>query len=656
MRWAALLALVWACANEGPSNAPPTELDGAEIYAEQCARCHGAVGQGRRGPPVTGWTDTREALVEVIDETMPFSSPRDCRGACAEVVADYVLTLDGVLQCDDIEPTPRRLRLLTRREYAAAVRDLLAPAFVAEPVADPCVDGTTFRYTGSASTVHLAGSFNDWNPTAWPMENDGDAWTTTRVIAEGSYEYKFVIDGSEWITDPANPERADDGFGGFNSVVRVTCASGGMSPSMVDDVAAGFPVENRPEGHPFDNAADLALVTTVHAQEYADAAKRLAESLGDGVSRLCDGCDDDELVRTFGRRAFRRPLTDAELTRYSAFGSDWRTIVRAMLSSPSFLYRSETGVVDGRLDGFEMASALSFTLWGTTPDDALLDAAASGELDATEGVRTHVERLLADPRARELVGDFAVQWLGLEALPELPRTLDGAAREAMLEETRSFVEQVVFDGTGRFDELLTSGGAGVLGQTSVHVRYAHSDQSSPIQRGVFVRRRILCQEFAPPPPDAGGVPDVDPEATTRERFRQHTESERCASCHQYIDDLGFAFERFDENGQSRESEAGGAIDSSGVLRDVEGFGTDTEDAFASLEELAGLLADSNAARDCFARQWYRFTFGAADREEDECTVRRFAEGFAASEGNIRELIVDLLTSESFRVRGSEVSE
>ncbi|MCA9699864.1 MAG: DUF1588 domain-containing protein, partial [Myxococcales bacterium] len=193
-------------------------------------------------------------------------------------------------------------------------------------------------------------------------------------------------------------------------------------------------------------------------------------------------------------------------------------------------------------------------------------------------------RLLDDPRARELLGTFAAQWLGIESIAVADKSTvtypewQPALGAAMAEETRRFVTHVVFDGSGSFDELLTADyslvnpalashygiagldpglgdqdfveaqlppeRAGILGHASLLASYAHSDQSSPVRRGLFVRQRLLCQQFGTPPPNAGGVPEVDPNATTRERFRQHSSDPNCSICHQFIDELGFGFERF----------------------------------------------------------------------------------------------------------------
>ncbi|MBX3251058.1 MAG: DUF1588 domain-containing protein [Myxococcales bacterium] len=675
-------------ARPGPS-APP---DGAALYASQCASCHGGQGQGRRGPALAPWHDGRDALVAAIADTMPFGAPADCVGACAEAVADYVLTLSGELQCDAPGLPPRRLRLLSRREHAAAIRDLLAP-LGGTSGADPCTDGTTFRFVPprAVSSVSVAGTFNGWDPAAWPMREEGGAWTLTRVVPEGRHEYKIVLDGSEWVADPSASATAPDGFGGVNSVLDVRC--GGASGVRVPDVTSALPPETRPEAYPFDLAADVAYVSSVHVEEYLAAAKRVADAVGDAVVALAPG-DEAAFVHVFGRRAFRRPLSEGERERYvslaRAEGDATRgrlAVLRAMLASPAFLYRSEVGAPDGvgyRLDAFEMASALSFSLLGTTPPDALLDAAERGELDDERGVRAAAEGLLDDARAEATMRAFARMWLGVEELGQLPRDTSPALRAKLREATERFVAGVMLG--GRVDELFTSGAlpadadvaaahgasaperawdavelpperrAGVLGHASVQLRYAHSDQTSPIARGVFVRRRLLCQDFAPPPPEAGGVPEVDPTATTRERFRQHTESATCASCHQYIDDLGFGFEGFDHEGRPRREEHGLPIDTSGLLRDVEGFGTRTEAIFSGLPELGAALAASDAAPSCFATQWWRFAHGALEREEDECLVREVGRTFAAGDRSVRALLVEVLASERFRRRSAALEE
>ncbi|MCB9596506.1 MAG: DUF1592 domain-containing protein [Sandaracinaceae bacterium] len=687
---------------------PPLSPEEASArYAELCASCHGELGEGGLGPRLVDVAMDHGALSQTIDEAMPANDPSLCRDGCAEGLATFIETrlTSSALACDAVPPAPRRLRLLNRREYAASVVDLLG--LDAGGGAAPSCEPTTFRYDPagrSLTSVHVAGSFNGWDAAAWPMTRTGAQWTLTRALPVGVHEYKLVLDGGEWIPDPANPDRADDGFGGFNSRLDVRCdasAPGGASPTTALDLARDLPLEARDAGYVYDNSANALQVTSVHLDELLRAAQRGLDALGDGGLDALVGCADGRgacaagFARRFGRRAFRRPLTDAEVVRYQALASEapddragYAAMVLGMLVSPNFLYRSELGqpVGDGtfRLDGWEMATALSYGLTGTTPDDALLDAAAAGELDEPAGVEAHARRLLDDPRSRAVLAAFARQWLGVEAVPDATRqdpSFDAALGRAMVEETEQFFLHVVFEGTGRFEELLRADytfvnarlaalygidgvtgdalrsapypddrRAGLLAHGSVLSATAHSDQSSPIRRGLFVRRRLLCQEFPPPPPNAGAVPEVDPGASTRERFAQHTASTFCASCHQYIDPVGFGFEGFGPTGRWRDTDDGHPIESSGDMVDVEYLGAHTSAPFETLAELGQILAQSDAAPDCFARQAYRFVRGARETLDERCAVQPIVAGFRERDGDVRELFVSLFTAPDLRIR------
>ncbi len=257
---------------------------------------------------------------------------------------------------------------------------------------------------------------------------------------------------------------------------------------------------------------------------------------------------------------------------------------------------------------------------------------------------------------------------------------DDALRAALESETARFVSHVVFEGGG-FPELLRARytfvnealgrlygipaagvtgfekrdypagrRAGILGHGSVLAVTSHSDQTSPVRRGLFVRRRLLCQDLPPPPPDIPGVPEVDPTATTRERFRMHSDDPACRSCHQYTDALGFGLETFDPIGRWRDTENGAPIDPSGELNDVNGLGTDTRTTFQTLPELADALAESEAARSCFVRQTYRWARGFRETLANRCARLWIERRFAESGGDIKELLVAIVLSPDFVVR------
>lgn len=682
------------------ADAGPEDFEARALYARLCASCHGGRAEGRSpNPALDQWTRGRAALVAVIDTRMPPASPRDCQGTCAEKVADFIL---GSLQrpppavCDPSKRPPRQLRLLTRREYVTSVRALLGDC-----------RSHRFEYTPPAGptpqSVVVAGSFNGWSATeaagAWPLTREGARFVSTRALPDGHHEYKFVIDGTRWIADPSNPRSAPDGFGGTNSVLDVACA-GEPDPWTL---TATFPPETRPPGFVFDDHAGSAAMTIVRLDEHWAAARALASG---AAARLAAeyGCDADRpacaerLLDGLARRAFRRPLDATERARYRAHALAGATatdgvqqLLRALLASPSFLYRSELGVLDparGKyvLTGDEVATALSFGLWGAVPDDTLLAEAAQGALSTPAGVEAAARRMLADPRARPVLETFAEQWLGLERVITADKRTEGhpsydlALRLGLVAETSRLFSHVVLDGSHTLTELLTadytfadaaiarlyglptpSGPGlvrvslegtprrGILGHGSVLGAYAYSDQSSPVRRGVFVRERLLCQHLGTPPPNAGGIPDVDPNATTRERFQQHSADPFCASCHRAIDPIGFGFERFDALGKLRDSEAGRPIDARGDLIDLEALGAGTTAPFTSIAELAQLLADSRAAHSCVATQYYRFARGTLESEGDRCALDAVTTRLSTTD-DLRELIIATYAAPAFLER------
>jgi len=468
------------------------------------------------------------------------------------------------------------------------------------------------------------------------------------------------------------------------------------------DVAT-IPIEATIAG--YTNNAQSAVVTSRHV----DAFMGVAESVADQAVQLdlttLVGCmPEDPSCRTnfvtrLGRRAFRRELEADEVQRYAAlfaapetqgdFYAGVKLVVRGMLMSPSFLYRSELGesVDDGvyELTGFEIASALAYTFWGTMPDDALLDAAARGDLDRNRGVEQEARRLLADPRARIQLGEFATEWIGTRSLlqankdPQIYPSFNDNVRQAMDLEFRTFFEHVVLDSSHSLRELLTadyvfvndalagfyglpnpgsselvrvavdpqSSRGGLLTLGAVLASHAHANMSAPVQRGVFVRERLLCEELVPPPPDLDTTPPgLDPNLTTRERFSRHSEDPMCSGCHRSIDPIGFSFERYDGVGGYREVENGRPVDDSGSLLQP-GIG---ERAYNGPKGLAQLLADEATVSACAVEQLYTFVHGREPDAADECALEELGDGFEASEHDLFELLIDVTLNDSFTQR------
>ncbi|MCA9620707.1 MAG: DUF1592 domain-containing protein [Myxococcales bacterium] len=578
-------------------------------------------------------------------------------------------------------------------------------------VADPCNLHTFFlpAQAGDFATVHVAGSFNGWPGTiadgglALSFVDAVGGWVGKRILDDGSHQYKLVLDETTWVQDPGATGAVPDGFGGFNSELVVSCA-GSVPPPPAETSgppSEDFPVESRPSGYPFDNHAD-AVVTSVHVEQYMRAARSLAERARPEALLGCSLPADETCLTTaverFATRAFRRPLEEGELDRLlghlGAVEPDLRLslAIQIVLSSPHFLYRSELGQLVGddvyELTPYEIASALAYSFWGRLPDDDLLAAAEDGRLATAAGRAEQARRLLADPRARDTLDAFAAQWLGVDHLPTAEKQpalfadFDAQLAGSMVESLKRLFSHVVLDEQGHLDDLLAADyafvdsrlatfygledadviegfekrqlpaerAAGILAAPAVLATLAHSDQTSPVRRGLFVRRRLLCQELGAPPPNAGGVPEVDPNATTRERFRQHSDDPACNSCHRYIDPIGFGFERFDAIGQRRDVDAGQPIDDSGILAGLDGLADGTEHAFAGLPGLAALLIEAEGVETCFTRHAGRFVMGRLEGEGQTCGLEALEKSFVASGGDIRELFVAITQLDSFTRR------
>lgn len=477
------------------------------------------------------------------------------------------------------------------------------------------------------------------------------------------------------------------------------------------DVAT-IPLEARIEG--YDNNVSAALVTARHVEAYMSIAEAAAAEAVELDAPGLAGClpeDPDcaqSFVESFGARALRRPLSDEEVEHYLAqfdaeaadgdFYEGMRLSIEAMLSSPGFLYRSEMGepVGDGlyRLTPHETASLLSYTFVGSMPDPELMAAAEDGALADPEQIEAQARRLLGSPRGRERIADFATQWLETTSLRSANKDLavypnfDDDVRQAMIDEERAFVKHVVFDSEQTVEELFTAeytfandalasfyglpqpgsselvhvdfpgdvprGGLLTLG--SFLASHAHANETSPVARGVTVRERLMCQPLAPPPPDLEIVPpELDPSATTRERYSQHSEDPACAGCHALIDPVGFGFEGFDGVGQYRTQENGLTVDESGTvtaLIDPEGMPSDVD--FVGAKELGEVLGANAAVQTCVMEQYFHFVSGRADLEQDVCTIEALGERLEASGGNLHEAFLQLTQLESFTIR-SEVS-
>lgn len=464
----------------------------------------------------------------------------------------------------------------------------------------------------------------------------------------------------------------------------------------------------------FDNNAAALRVSPLLADQTRRAAEEIAAKVMETPEAIlpCDAATGDaacaaDLIADLGKRAFRRPLSDADVARYQGlydavaaedgFLVAVETVIAALLQSPHFLYRTELGEADAAageitLTQHEIASELSYFLWGTMPDDELMAKADAGELSTPEQIEAQARRLLADPRSDAALDRFVAQWLDVERLGVVPKdamafpefTLE--TRAAMSEETRRFVRHVVREGEGTLTELLNAKysfaspelaafyglpagevgadgmvrldltgtpRAGLLTQGSVLATHAKPNNSSPIHRGKVVRERLLCQPLPPPPPGVNAQPPaMDPTKTTRERYTQHSSDPACASCHRLVDPIGFGFEHFDGIGRYRADEGGLPIDATGEILSTE----QTNTTFEGTEALAQTLAQSPDVHACFSLQWLRFAYGVEEDATLSCTATSVAEGFAAGGLKVEDVILSLVRAPHFTRRAPDATD
>lgn len=459
------------------------------------------------------------------------------------------------------------------------------------------------------------------------------------------------------------------------------------------------PDEVDPDG--FGNNALILTVSGLHAEKYTYAAEALAQEAVTKLESLlpCDPATGEEscaeaFAKSFGRRAFRRALEPEDvaalMTAYGfgeSFPEGIEIMIRAALLSPHFLYRvefsgaRESGNAMVRLNGYETASRLAFLLWSAGPDDALLDAAAAGELDTPQGVAVQARRLLADERARTAALEFYRQWLDLNRLgtisgkdpAEFPLWSDAlkeATKTAMVTEANKVIESVVFSSDASLTRLLTAPlgvptgplatlygvpesndvislpageRSGVLTLPGFLSVQSHPDQTSPVLRGKFIRTKLLCGQVEPPPDDIDtSTPNPHEGGTARERFSAHAGGP-CAECHQLMDPLGFPLEAYDATGQFRTTDGGLELDLTGEFVQTRAM----DGPFNGPIEMAQKLAAAPEVADCVASKWFQYTMGRGLEGGDACSLIPLQDSFGGGGTNLHELMVNTTQTEAF---------
>lgn len=397
-----------------------------------------------------------------------------------------------------------------------------------------------------------------------------------------------------------------------------------------------------------------------------------------------DGCLDAFLGAVV-LRAWRRPVTPSEVralrtlyqegAKAAGRAAGVQIVLSVLLQSPSFLYVTELGEPSHaddavvQLTQYEIAAALAYTLSGSPPDTALLLAAQRGELMSREKRLRYARKIIGRSSTRYHFRQFVLEWLEVDDLESTAKDKELHPRyeplkKSMLNETRAFVDEVMVHHGASVSALLNGGFSsvdpsmaryyglkafgpvvplsgtrrrGVLQHASFLARHAHPDSTSPVRRGDFVLRKVLCKKM--PRPAELGIEVVIPRPvkgqSTRQRYAQHVADPSCQSCHQTIDPLGFVFEAFDAAGKRRELDGGQPVDTSATV-----FLEGQQLRFKDSAQLSSWLATQTTVQECFARQAYRY-FSAQSADEPE---RAFVDFYRELEPDQRASLIDVLLS------------
>ncbi|MFZ5894816.1 MAG: DUF1592 domain-containing protein [Myxococcota bacterium] len=474
------------------------------------------------------------------------------------------------------------------------------------------------------------------------------------------------------------------------------------------DYVATFRGDPREKGSLFDNNASTLAVDQALWQAYQRAATQLAAFVAGSdahLSKIAPAAGTSAamgrtFIEQFGERVYRRPLSDSEVQSYVALYSEGpkifpeqsdfqagvRLLIQAFLQSPHFLYRIESSatIKDGSvpLDGYETASRLSYALWDTMPDAALLSAAEAGGLSTPAAVAEQARRLLASPRAQPVLEHLHYQLLNVERYRAISRFPQEHLPDIAAEENRRFVQHILFTRDGSLKDLLTSTEtfvnkplaelygltgdfsadyqlvqldpqqrSGFLTQVGFLASNANSGVPDPIHRGVFLARRMACINVPMPPPNIPPLPAANGR-TNRETVTAHTEAPGtvCVGCHgQFINPFGFPFEYYDGLGRYRTEDNGHPVDGAASLA------LDEMPRVSNAIELAQALVASKQVHECYAKHLLEFTLGRLSGAEDEALIKQLAQSSQAQGMSIKELETQIVSSPSFLSRAVKES-
>ncbi len=658
---------------------------------------------------------------------------------CVGQVGDGDSTPEGPGTPSGEDPGRVTLHRLNRVEYNNTVRDLLGTTL--QPADDFPADDHSFGFDNIADVMVLSpvqfelyeraaelladdvldisaasqidryeaevvgGTVGNVSGDAWNLYSNGDVVVTQTLPSDGQYVVRARVWQSAAGPDDAQASLTINGqaLGPFD------VPGSESSPTLLEET--------------IDAPAGLSTVMVSFLNDYVDDVTGADRNLfvdyieiegpigatGDNPLRAnvvsCEPATEGEacvreIIESFGRKAYRRPLGDEEVDGLlgiyglaAAEGDDenegLKLVLRAVLTSPHFLFRVEldpdpTSLEAHLLGDFELASRLSYFLWSSTPDDTLLDLAQAGTLHEESVLLEQVDRMLADPKSRALVDNFAGQWLFTRALADkTPDYLaypdfDEDLRVAMRAEADAFfaellakdlpIEQLIAADFGFVNDRLaehygvsapgsaevsqvtldTAVRGGLLRQGAWLTVTSNPNRTSPVKRGKWILENLLCDEPPPPPAGVEGFDPADLEAKTqKELLAAHRADPTCAACHAVMDPLGLALENYDGIGAFRNTDKGVAVDPSGEIE---------EGSFQTPAEFIDLLAKDPRISSCAVEKAFIYALGRGVDSADEFYLDQVDLAFREQGSSLRSLIKLVVTSEPFRYRRGESAE
>ncbi len=528
------------------------------------------------------------------------------------------------------------------------------------------------------------------------------------------HDLDLLLDGatraSFTITPPKSESEHQTADAHLKARIRVTAGPHDVGVAFIKQPSSLLETKRQPyqahynmHRHPrITPALYQVSITGPHgSEEHGNSPSRRRLFVRQPTGREDEDVCAREIFSTLLRRAYRRPVTEADLRKPLAlyhearqeggFEAGIEMALSAVLANPQFLFRIEadpSGVSKGsayRIPDVQLASRLSFFLWSSIPDDELLDHAERGDLHSPDVLQKQIRRMLADPRSRSLVSNFAGQWLHLRNLESITPDLrlfpdfDDNLRQAFRQETELHFEEVVREDRNVLDLLKSDHTflnerlakhygipyvygsrfrrvelrddtvrGGLLRQGSILTVTSYATRTSPVIRGKWILENILG---TPPPPPPGNVPalkdnTVSSSLSVRERLAEHRRNVACAGCHNLMDPVGFALENFDAVGRWRTLEEGRPVDASGGLPDGSRF-----DGVAGLEQ--ALLKRPELFVGTLTEKLLTFALGRGVEPYDAPAVRKIVREARARDYRFSSIVEGIAASTPFQMRRAE---